>query len=365
MRTRLALRRVLVRALGATPGTQQRNNSEFGAADPVVLVGLSGGADSLALAAALAAEARALGVRGGAIVVDHGLQHGSNAIAEHAASQATALGLHPVLVRRVVVDPAHQGGPESAARAARYAVFVDVATAVGASAILTAHTRDDQAEQVLLALARGSGTRSIAGIPVVRPLSETAGVSGTAAHAVLLRPFLEPSLDITRAMTEAACAELGLEPWNDPHNTDRTYARVRVRQDLLPAIERALGGGVRAGLARSADLAREDAEALDEWAAAVCETARRHPAGHDAGVEELNIAALAEVPAAVRQRVIHRVAAMQFGASLGREHTLAIAGLVTDWRGQGPIFAPGIRATRVGGALLLERQLNSPRKAQK
>ena len=364
----------------------------------LALVGLSGGADSLALAAALAAEAGAAGWRAGALVVDHALQERSAATAERAAEQARALGLDPVVVRRVAVRPG--SGPEAAAREARYAAFEDVAAELGAAAILAAHTRDDQAEQVLLALARGSGTRSIAGIPPIRTLP---------GGCVLLRPLLAADAGVTRATTVAACAELGLAPWSDPHNADPTYARVRVRERVLPALARELGPGVTAGLARSADLAREDAEALDAWAgcavaelaglaglaargvdrgaarpgaaaesadatapanaAAPAETTEptetaapgetRAPAPYVLG--EQGIAVLAALPAAVRQRVIHRIARDEFGASLSREHTLAIAALVTHWHGQGPAFVAGIRATRSREELRLERQLGSPR----
>ena len=323
----------------------------------LVLVGLSGGADSLALAAAAAAVAAELGsVRAGAIVVDHGLQQGSDSVAERAASQARGLGLDPVLVRRVEVGGGERdrrsGGPEAAAREARYAEFLRSAARVGACAILVAHTRDDQAEQVLLALARGSGTRSIAGIPGERELGE--GVS-------VLRPFLGEVPPITRATTEAACEELGLEIWNDPHNTSDAYARVRVRREVLPTLERELGRGVSAGLARSADLAREDADALDAWADAVLDAHEQRVAG-EKDVWSIRVSALAELPAAIRQRVIHRIASRRFGASFTREHALAVASLVAHWRGQGPIHAPGMRITRTpDNELRFERQVGSPR----
>lgn len=331
---------------------------------PLALVGLSGGADSLALAAALAAEAPKLGFRAGALVVDHGLQPGSAEVAQRAADAARALGLAPVVVRRVVVRDA--GGPEAAARDARYAAFEDVAEELGASAVLTAHTRDDQAEQVLLALARGSGSRSIAGIPAVRVLR---------GGAVLLRPLLGSDPEVTRATTVAACRELGLDPWSDPHNEDPAFARVRVRSALLPALARELGPGVAAGLARSADLAREDADALDAWAGRVvaglaasdasdasAEGPPVAPTGQPSFViDERGIAELEALPAAVRQRVIHRVAGEIFGSGLSREHTLAVARLLTHWRGQGAVFVPGVRVTRTPGELRFARQEGSPR----
>lgn len=355
MQIRRAVRAVLVPQLGESAGA------------PLALVALSGGADSLALAAALAAEAPGAGWRAGALIVDHGLQPGSEEVAGRAAEQARALGLDPVDVRRVAVSAG--AGPEAAARAARYRAFEAGALAAGATAILTGHTRDDQAEQVLLALARGSGTRSIAGIPAAREL---------APGCELLRPLLAADPEITRAVTAAACVELGLVPWQDPHNSDHTYARVRVRDTVLPLLREELGPGVQRGLARSADLAAEDAAALDDWAEQVvvdlAELAPR-PTELDAadppeGAEDLpaayllgkaGIDMLGALPAAVRQRAIHRVARIEFGVSLSREQTLAIARLVTHWRGQGPAFVSGLRATRSRDALRIERQTGSPR----
>lgn len=336
--TRLAVRRAL-------RGRDERT----------VLVALSGGADSLALAAAVAFEAPRLGLAAGAVIVDHGLQAGSGDVAEAAAAQASDLGLDPVLVRRVAVD-AGAGGPEAGARAARYAALASAVAQAGEGApalILTAHTRDDQAEQVLLALARGSGTRSIAGIPA----------EGELDGAPIIRPFLDESVRVTRGTTEAACAAQDLAPWDDPHNLDPAFTRVRVRQRILPLMERELGSGVRGALARSADLAREDADALDAIAAA----AVRRLLAEQADADERTVSAvrvpasvLAEQPDALRNRIIRGVAGA-FGARIGRDHTRSIAALVTDWRGQKPVFVPGVRVTRDSGELVFERQVGSPR----
>ncbi|WP_025134515.1 tRNA lysidine(34) synthetase TilS [Leucobacter sp. PH1c] len=394
--TRRAVRRTLT-GIAADTDTGTGTGTGTGTAEhapPLALVALSGGADSLALAAALAHEAPRLNWRAGAILIDHGLQHDSAAVAARAAAQARELGLDPVLVRRVRVAERAPGGPEAAARAARYAAFRDVAEERGARVILTGHTRSDQAEQVLLALARGSGTRSLAGIPEQRDIGES---------AVLLRPFLAPDPEITRDVTIAACARAGLAPWTDPHNADPVYARVRVRRRVLPVLVEELGAGAAAGLARSADLAREDADALDALAAEALARLRAHPAAQPApaaqqapaepGTAEphtaqpapagpgpaelaqpeptqpepapidLDARGLAALPAAIRHRVIRRAAA-EYGAQLSREHTLAVAALATEWRGQGPAFVPGIRATRAGDVLRLARQQGSPRAAR-
>lgn len=318
--------------------SRRDSNTSPKAEQPLVLVALSGGADSLALAAATAFEAPKSGWRAGAVVVDHGLQRGSAEVAARAADEARGLGLDPVLVRRVEVPTTQQhsaqggdnGGPEAMAREARYLALAAARLETGAEMVLTAHTSDDQAEQVLLALARGSGTRAVAGIPPKRD------------------EFLRPFLEIDRATTEAACAAQGLVAWVDPHNFDDAFTRVRVRQRVLPVLEAELGAGVAANLARSARLAREDADALDELAVRIMREAikpRQHSRQPDEAVS-LSIDALAHAPAALRQRVIRLVARECFQAHFSQTHTLAVSALVTDWHGQGAIHAPGVTVQR-------------------
>jgi tRNA(Ile)-lysidine synthase len=286
------------------------------AADSLILAAVSGGADSLALAAALAHEAPRAHLRAGAITIDHGLQPGSAERAATVVETAKALGLDPVVSRAVVVTG--PGGPEAAARRARYAALEAAADEAGAAAVLLGHTLDDQAETVLLRLARGSGARSLAGMP--------------ARSGRFRRPFL----GVRREDTQAACEALGLTPWADPHNTDPSYARARVRADALPALERALGPGVAEALARTASLLRDDADALDD-AAAKALAAATTPDG------ELCIDDLRVLSAAVRTRVV-RAAAIAAGAppgALTATHVAALDALVTDWHGQGPASLPG------------------------
>ncbi|MFT2689800.1 tRNA lysidine(34) synthetase TilS [Clavibacter zhangzhiyongii] len=301
-----------------------------------VLVALSGGADSLALAAATAFEAPRAGVAAGAVVVDHGLQDGSAEVAARAADAARALGLDPVVVTRVRVEPGARG-PEAAARAARYAALEDALLRTGSPALLLAHTLDDQAETVLLGLARGSGATSLHGMARSAP-AQTAG-------AVLLRPLL----GIRAAVTRAACADQGLEPWQDPHNADPAYARVRVRHHVLPVLERELGPGIAEALARTADQLREDDDALEHFAAEMVEEIADHA---EAGIS-LEVASLLAAPPALRHRLIRLAAREEFAAHLSRAHVLEVARLVTDWRGQGPVDLPGVRVVREGGLLVL------------
>ncbi|HWM35144.1 MAG TPA: tRNA lysidine(34) synthetase TilS [Pseudolysinimonas sp.] len=289
--------------------------------DGLVLVALSGGADSLALAAATAFEAAG---RGGAVIIDHGLQAGSAETAERAAAQARALGLDPVRIARVEVGTA--GGPEGAARDARYRALDAVAAELGAVAILLGHTLDDQAETVLLGLARGSGAASLQGMARVTGL------------------YRRPFLGIRRSMTEQACADAGLDPWHDPHNDDPAYTRVRVRSRVLPLLEAELGPGVAEALARTAEQLREDSEALDGFADEVAEDVTEL---EEAGVS-LGVAALAANPSALRQRLIRHVVQSEFHVSLSRAQTLAICELVTAWRGQKALDLPGFTAERRG-----------------
>ncbi|GAA2751202.1 tRNA lysidine(34) synthetase TilS [Amnibacterium kyonggiense] len=291
------------------------------------LVALSGGPDSLALAAAAAFEGPRAGVRIGAIVVDHGMQPGSAGVAERAAAAAAGLGLDPVLVRRVEVDG--EGGPEAAARTARYDALRAALAETGASHLLLGHTLDDQAETVLLGLARGSGPDAVAGM---RPVGD---------------PVLRPFLGLRRATTVAACADQGLEPWADPMNADARFARARVRAEALPALEAAIGPGVAEALARTADQVQEDAAALD----AIADELAPELAELAEGGIALPVPALAANPPAIVHRLIRLAVEDEFGRTLSRAQTLAVARLVFDWHGQGGVDLPGIRVVRADGRL--------------
>ncbi len=318
----------------------------------LVLAACSGGQDSLALSAALAFEAPRLGLRAGAVTVDHGLQPGSADQAELVAVTLRRLGLDPVHCLRVEVAARGTGGPfpgpEGAARQARYAAIEAAAVECGAAAVMLGHTMDDQAETVLLGLARGSGARSLAGM-----------------HSASGR-YLRPLLGLRRGQTGAACAALGLEPWEDPQNADPAYARTRVRRQVLPVMEELLGPGITEALARTADRLRADADALD---ALTDEAARRLVPGWGGTAADgtvagrgdgrmadvtLEVAALAALPAAIRTRLLRR-AAIAAGApagSLSSMHVTQLDALVTSWRGQRWSDLPGgIRCQRQYGRL--------------
>lgn len=299
---------------------------------PLVLVALSGGPDSLALAAAVAFEAPRAGARAGAVIVDHGLQEGSADAAARASAQAIALGLDPVLVKQVTVGT--EGGPEAAARTARYAALAEAAGELDATVFL-GHTLDDQAETVLLGLARGSGAASLMGM---------APVSGI---------YVRPLLGIRRSTTVQFCADSGLEPWLDPQNDDPAYLRVRVRRTVLPLLADELGPGIPEALARTAEQLREDSEALDHFAQEIAEDLAEHS---EAGIS-LPVKALEVQPAALRQRLIRLAVASEFHVSLSRAQTLEVARLVTDWHGQVGVNLPGLTAERVGGVIRFVAQV--------
>lgn len=298
-----------------------------------LVVALSGGADSLALAAAAAFEGRAADIRVLSVTVDHALQHGSARVAATAAAQAEALGIESAVQTVAIAESGE--GPEADARTARYAALRAVAQREDA-AVLLGHTLDDQAETVLLGLARGSGAASLQGMAPVREDDD-----GTV--------WIRPLLAVRRETTRAACAAAGLEPWQDPHNADPRFARVRTRERVLPVLEAELGPGIAEALARTAEQLREDAEAFDEMIHETIEDIVEHA---EAGIS-VSAAALAANPAALRNRIIRLVVQSEFGVSLTRTQTVEVARLAVDWSGQGPIDLPGCTATRVGGRIVV------------
>jgi tRNA(Ile)-lysidine synthase len=312
-------------AVAAVRNAVRASIADLGRGD-LVLAACSGGPDSLALAAALAFVAPRMGLGAGGVTVDHGLQDGSGSRAASVVAVLSGLGLDPV--RGIAVTVPAGGGPEAAARTARYHALAEVAAELGAAAVLLGHTLDDQAETVLLGLARGSGPRSLAGMPRRR---------GT---------FRRPLLGVRRPVTAAACEALGLKPWEDPHNADRRFARVRIRLDALPALEAALGPGVPEALARTADQLRADAEFLESISS---ERSRAD--------SPLPVSSLAGMPGAVRTRVL-RSAALAAGCPAGAltaGHVARLEELVTDWHGQRWIDLPGgVRASRRSGQVCFE-----------
>ena len=344
------------------PEFAQHGDHAVAADAPLVLVACSGGRDSMALAAVSHIVCTSMGVRCGAVIVDHGLQAGSEQVASEAADRCRALGLGPVIVRNATVQ-ARGEGLEAAARQARYDELCAAAHESGAIAVLLAHTMDDQAETVLIGLLRSRGVDALAGMPQVFTRS---GVT-----------FARPLLTLTRDETTGLCEDLGVEYWDDPTNGDAVDGelpndyplRSRVRHDLLPAIERFAGFNVTRHFAESAQLARMDKEYLDQRSdevmgeavtavdrpassAAVstdtpraCAADDTNDSGHGIGLM-ISVKRIAREPEAIRLRVIAH-ALSQAGVNASAAQIAAIDRLVVDWHGQGGVSLPrGYSANR-------------------
>jgi len=291
---------------------------------PLVLVACSGGPDSLALAATAAHFARRGTLRVGGVVVDHGLQEGSAEVAARTARTLEDLGLAPVCVTAVTVER-DGSGPEMAARTARYRGIAGVVARTGADAVLLGHTLDDQAESVLLGLARGSGTRSLAGMPPARTLD---GVT-----------YLRPFLDLSREQALEICAAEQLRPWHDPTNQDTSLMRSRVRHRILPLLEAELGPGLARALARSAAILGPDADCLDEAAHEVLARARSAaPAG---GALALDLAVLQEAHPALRRRALSAAVVAAGGETPAYERLEALDSLAEGRGAAGPVQMAG------------------------
>jgi tRNA(Ile)-lysidine synthase len=261
------------------------------------------------------------------LTIDHQLQKSSSEQAEKVLAQLLELGISQVEIIKVDVDLVD--GLEASARRARYAALDSAAEKYNAKLIFLGHTLNDQAESVLLGLARGSGARSLSGM------------------ARCTGKYCRPLLEISRSETLAACAENNLTPWIDPHNSDSQFARVRVRTDALPKLEESIGPGITEALARSADLLRDDADALDGWANQV---------SANLDLADLEISLLAGLPKAVRTRLLRKAiyAAGAPTGSITADHVASVEAFVTSWHGQGACSLPGgVKVSRISGRLSL------------
>ena len=306
-----------------------RSELEDIAAGDSVLVAASGGADSSALAAALLLECKTKSIKVIALIIDHGLQKNSADVTHETKRTLTKIGYENIEIRRVTVEITD--GLEASARRARYQALSDVANSHNAVAVFLGHTKDDQAETVLLGLSRGSGSRSLSGM------------------AARVDRYRRPLLSITRAQTEAACEEAGIKFWQDPHNQSMEFTRVRVREVVLPTMEKEIGPGISDALARSAKLLRDDADALDYLSEEIF--SKLEPAS-------LEISKLESQPRAIRTRILRRAIYLA-GApqgSLSAEHIEPVEALITAWKGQGPISLPGgVTVARISGRLSLSK----------
>jgi len=291
-----------------------------------ILVAVSGGADSLALATATEFEARKLGIKFAAAVIDHGLQKDSDKVALRAKKQLIEIGFSEVVIRKVSVGKV--GGPEAAAREARYTALEIIRKELKATIVLLGHTQSDQAETVLLGLVRGSGPKSLSGM---------AERSGT-----LLRPLL----GIERAQTEQFCKDTGLKVWSDPQNKNEKFLRVLIRYQVLPFLELLLGGSVEKSLSRTAELLRQDGHHLDTLAGKQF----KKLATESAGAVKFDAKQVGKLPPAILGRVI-KMAIDGFGRESSSTHVQAVLDLILSWHGQKPLAIPGVRVVRKGNII--------------
>lgn len=279
-----------------------------------VWVAISGGADSMALLAALIFHGRDGVLKIHAMTVDHQLQHGSAQRAEAVAAQALSMGSTSAQVATVALDGS--SNMEAAARRARYAAL---RTLCDGSQYLLGHTLDDQAESVLMGLGRGSGPRSIMGMA---PYGEERG---------------RPLLGIRRSQTRAACDALIVAVWDDPHNDDPRFTRVRIRNEALPLLEDILGGGVVAALGRTAAMLQQDEMALTEAADRLRTALAQITEGGG-----LDCSLLGQLASGMRTRVLKLWLERNHGrGNLTSAHVNAVDELITSYHGQGPVYLPG------------------------
>lgn len=298
-----------------------------------LLLAVSGGADSLALAAATVFEAKKLKIDLVAAVIDHGLQKNSSDTAREAMQRLVAIGVSEVVIEKVSVKQTGEG-LEAAARAARYKALERIRKNSRADWILLGHNLDDQAETVLLGLARGSGLKSISGMPLLDDE----------------RKLVRPLLDIPRKTLRQACLDSGIEFWDDPHNSDSKFARVRVRK-LADELEQTLGPGFAQALAKTAKTAAEADELIDELAEKLLKKALSKT-----GARQLSysIEPLGKAKAAVRRKALHLICQQAGAKNISRAQVLAIDELITNWHGQKKSSLSGITVERVNNQLVVK-----------
>jgi tRNA(Ile)-lysidine synthase len=294
-----------------------------------LLVAVSGGADSMALAAALEFEAKKLKLQISAAVIDHSLQKNSSKIAKQTADALVNLGYQQVVIESVQV--AKVGGPEAAAREARYSALEKIRKQTKSDFVLLGHTQSDQAETVLLGLVRGSGAKSLSG------MSPRTGT--------LLRPLL----GIERSTTEQFCKDSGIRFWIDPQNSDTRFVRVMIRKKVLPFLEKHLGVGISKNLVKTGDQLREDEIYLSQ----VSNKAFRKISKSSGSTLSFAAGDLAKLSPAILNRVI-KIALDSFEKESSRVHVLAVADLVLSWHGQKPLSLPGVRVERKGNTITIK-----------
>jgi len=297
-----------------------------------VAVACSGGPDSLALAAAAIFEGKRANIKIAVVIINHNLQKGSAEVAEKTAKLVGKLGADLVEVISVTVNK-NKTGLEAAAREARYLALDDFARRNKAVVTMLGHTLDDQAETVLLGLARGSGTKSLSGM----------------AESSSDGKYLRPLLSIRRESTVGFCRDTGIKYWVDPQNSDTKFSRVKVRKKVLPVLEKELGPGVSEALSRTAQILQEDASYLDQQAEKLFKKIVQVLATEIV----IDADALAKAPVALGNRVVLKALSL-LSVEPSRVAIEAVTKLATNWHGQKPLTLPGVRVIRKGNQISLK-----------
>jgi tRNA(Ile)-lysidine synthase len=297
-----------------------------------VSVACSGGADSLALASAALFEGNRADINVIACIVNHNLQEGSMEVALRTKRVLTEIGFDVVEIMDVHIQQ-NSLGMEAAARNARYGALTEFATKHNVALTMLGHTLDDQAETVLLGLARGSGAKSIAGMPTLSPDDK----------------YLRPLLGITRKETVAYCEDVGLDYWSDPQNLDTKFSRVKVRLNVLPVLEEEIGPGIASALSRTAEILQDDLEYLEAQA----DDAFKEITTTTNNSVVIDTEGLEKLPKALATRVIHKSLSL-LGTEPAKVQIDAVMELVTNWHGQKPLTLPSVRVERKGKEIILK-----------
>jgi tRNA(Ile)-lysidine synthase len=287
-----------------------------------VLAAVSGGPDSICLLHTLVRLRRMFSIDVACFHFDHRLRKGSDADAAYVRGQARRLGL-PFVLRVASSSPGRGESVEAWARTVRYEALMQVLEELGGGLAAVGHTADDQAETVLLALLRGGGLEAVS---AMTPVS---------------RPLIRPLLEVTREETAAFCRALGLRPRRDPMNEDPAFMRVALRNRIIPDLERALGRNVRATLARTASLLKQDAELLDQLARA----AEAEVVHADGRHTLLSARSLRELPPPLADRIARRVM-LSLGVLPEAGHVKAVVALASARRGRTASLPAGLLARR-------------------
>jgi len=333
---------------------------ELPGANATIVIGVSGGADSTALLLALdeLMKHEKLNVKLVVAHLDHGLRKDSARDSRWVTKLAKELG-HDVAIGKAQLKTAGKRvtNLEQAARTKRYDFLLRTANKHKSQIVLTAHTLDDQAETVLLRLLRGSAADGLSGTLTVRPIKHGSPVK-------LARPLLSWA---RRSDTEDYCRSLGVEFRPDEMNDDETFARVKIRKQLLPLME-SFNSRIVEALSRTASLLGEDATVLSHQAGELLRLATaEQPKNIETSLPAINVKVLLQAPAAVRRRALRQWLSAARGnlQRLEMSHLVAVENLLRAQGGRVAELPGAFKVTRIGGFLRVSKENAQPQSNQK